>query len=107
MRYFAAFVLEYAYWIWLALALVAGVRLLRSEAFRARLRAGDAGTPRRPLVGAALALHFAYYTLLVGGDHFEFRVYQHWVPLLLVSLRRARASRPASRRAARSPRSRR
>lgn len=85
LRYFAAFVLEYAYWIWLALALVAGVRLLRSGALAARLRRGDAELATRILVGAALALHFAYYTFRVGGDHFEFRVYQHWVPLLLVS----------------------
>ena len=61
-------------------------------------RACAPGIPRsrtRLLVGAALALHFAYYTLRVGGDHFEFRVYQHWVPLLLVSLRGGRrAGRP-------------
>ena len=83
-RYFAAFVLEYAYWIALGLALVAGVRLMRSEAFRARLRAWDAGTLTQVVVGGALALHFLYYTFLVGGDHFEFRVYQPWVPLLLI-----------------------
>jgi len=85
VRYFAAFVLEYAYWIWLALALVAGVRLLRGGGLAARLRAGGPTLATRLLVGAALALHFAYYTLRVGGDHFEFRIYQHWVPLLLVS----------------------
>jgi arabinofuranosyltransferase len=84
VRYFAAFLLEYAYWIALGLALVAGVRLLRSEAFRSRLRAWDPGTLTKLLVGSALGLHFAYYTFLVGGDHFEFRVYQHWVPLVMV-----------------------
>jgi arabinofuranosyltransferase len=36
------------------------------------------------LVAGAFAGHFAYYTFLIGGDHFEFRVYQHWVPLVLV-----------------------
>jgi arabinofuranosyltransferase len=85
LRYFAAFLLEYAFWIWLALALVAGFRWLRGGALAARLRAWDAELGTRLIVGAALALHFAYYTLRVGGDHFEFRVYQHWVPLALVS----------------------
>jgi len=85
VRYFAAFVLEYAYWIWLALAFAALVRLLRGGALAARLRAGGPELATRLLVAAALALHFAYYTLRVGGDHFEFRVYQHWVPLLLIS----------------------
>jgi len=83
-RYFAAFLLEYAYWIPLGLALVAGVRMLRHGAFVARLRAWDPGTLTALLVGGALGVHFVYYTFLVGGDHFEFRVYQHWVPLLLV-----------------------
>ena len=79
----------------------ARVRLLdlarRSRWSRACARCAAARSPRacargippsrtRLLVGAALALHFAYYTLRVGGDHFEFRVYQHWVPLLLISL---------------------
>ena len=83
-RYFAAFLLEYAFWIALALAAVAGVRVLRSESFRARLRAWDPATLTRLLVAGAFAGHFAYYTFLIGGDHFEFRVYQHWVPLVLV-----------------------
>jgi arabinofuranosyltransferase len=85
LRYAAAFVLEYAYWIWLALGLVAGLRALAGGGLVARLRALDPVLSTRLLVGATLAAHFAYYTLLVGGDHFEFRVYQHWVPLLLIS----------------------
>ena len=89
-RYFAAFLLEYAYWIALVLALVAGVRLLRGGTFVSRLRAGDAAALTKVLVGGALGLHFAYYTFLVGGDHFEFRVYQHWVPLVLVGFACAR-----------------
>ena len=66
------------------LAVIAGLRLLRNEAFAARLRAWDAGTLTKLFVAGALGFHFAYYTFLVGGDHFEFRVYQHWVPLVLV-----------------------
>jgi arabinofuranosyltransferase len=85
LRYAAAFLLEYAYWIWLALALAAAVRALRSGGLAARLRTWDPVLVTRLLVGATLFLHFAYYTLLVGGDHFEFRVYQHWVPLVLIS----------------------
>jgi len=29
--------------------------------------------------------HFAYYTLIIGGDHFEYRVYSHLLPLLFLS----------------------
>jgi arabinofuranosyltransferase len=84
VRYFAAFLLEYAYWIALLIAAAAALRLLRSADFWQRLRAWDARTLTGIVVAGALAGHFAYYTLLVGGDHFEFRVYQHWVPLVLV-----------------------
>ena len=43
---------------------------------------------QKPYLPAAVAVvlgHFAYYTLLVGGDHFEYRVYSHLVPLSLIS----------------------
>jgi arabinofuranosyltransferase len=32
-----------------------------------------------------LGVHVAYYTLVIGGDHFEYRVYSHLVPLLWTS----------------------
>ena len=47
---------------------------------------------------ATVAGHFAYYTLIIGGDHFEYRVYSQLVPLLWVSLvwlLNALAARPA------------
>ena len=100
VRYFASFVLEYAVWIWIALAVYVCLRTVGSR---------SAGPPRgspRPARGAASALrriassppdlaaalavlsiagHFAYYTLVVGGDHFEYRVYSHTVPLVFLS----------------------
>jgi arabinofuranosyltransferase len=84
-RYLASFLLEYGYWVWLGVVAVAAWRAWREGSLAARLRAGDAETLTRAAVCAALALHVAYYTVLIGGDHFEFRVYQHLVPLVLVS----------------------
>ena len=37
------------------------------------------------LAVAAVSAHVAYYTFVIGGDHFEYRVYSHLVPLLAVS----------------------
>jgi arabinofuranosyltransferase len=87
VRYLAAFLLEYAYWVWILLACVVLLRTTRGQlgALSSRLWALDHGTVRTLSIVGALAFHFAYYTFLVGGDHFEFRVYQHLVPLLLVS----------------------
>ena len=38
------------------------------------------------LVVLTLAAHAAYYTLVIGGDHFEYRVYSHLVPLVAISI---------------------
>ena len=37
------------------------------------------------LVVLTLAAHAGYYTFVIGGDHFEFRVYAHLIPLAFVS----------------------
>ena len=90
VRYATSFLLEYALWIWVVLALWAAV-----AGFRRTIR-GAAGnesaerrrTPSRALVAvisATLVLHAAYYTAIVGGDHFEYRVYCHLIPLTFLS----------------------
>lgn len=83
VRYLGSFVLEYALWIWLAVGLGVALRA--------------AGGRRRPLIEnlrrnhhvvlavGALVVHVLYYTWVIGGDHFEFRVYSWLVPLLFVS----------------------
>jgi arabinofuranosyltransferase len=37
------------------------------------------------VVVLTLVAHAAYYTVVVGGDHFEYRVYNHLVPFFFVS----------------------
>lgn len=92
VRYFAAFALEYAVWVW-ALALAAAVRPLR-EAVRA---AGARPFAERHLgvmvAVAAVLAQVGYYTLIIGGDHFEFRVYSHLVPWIFATAALALASR--------------
>jgi arabinofuranosyltransferase len=34
----------------------------------------------------AVAVHVMFYTILIGGDHFEYRVLSHLIPLLFVAL---------------------
>ncbi len=75
IRYMASFILEYALWFGFALALAAVAMWLAKPQLRPRMRWGLL------LSGAALTLHFLYYGLLVGGDHFEYRVYHHLVVL--------------------------
>lgn len=76
LTYASHFAHEYAYWIWVPLA-IAG---LARAAWTGPYQLGA------PLVAAiSIVTHFAYYTLRVGGDHFEFRIYHHVVPLVLLT----------------------
>jgi arabinofuranosyltransferase len=81
-RYAASFLLEYAGWVWLILA--AWVLVPRRRAWRAAVAAP--GVLARTLVAAVLLAHALYYTFIIGGDHFEYRVYSHLVPLIFVAL---------------------
>ena len=97
LRYAGAFVLEYALWVGFALALFVWLR--RCASLRAALRRlpADAGAGAAPSAGdrevlwvrcvalSAVAAHLLYYTLIVGGDHFEYRVYSYLVPLVFVA----------------------
>jgi arabinofuranosyltransferase len=74
VRYLLSFAIENGLWLWLLLALLALARTPRRAPSLAPL-----------LVCGVLAAHAAYYTFVVGGDHFEYRVYSHLVPLLFVS----------------------
>jgi arabinofuranosyltransferase len=70
LAYAEAFALEYALWLWLPLA-AAGAR--------ARWRAGDR---LLPALAATAVLPHAAYVIAIGGDHFEFRPFDLYFPLL-------------------------
>jgi arabinofuranosyltransferase len=91
-RYVLSFIIEYAWWFWLALAAaflvllaVRHTRALPSVARRWLAAPLEPAFIQLVVVGALVG-HFLYYTVLIGGDHFEYRVYSHLVPLLWVSL---------------------
>jgi arabinofuranosyltransferase len=102
VRYLLSFIIEYSLWFWLALAglfcLLALRRLQPLALVRRWLNERPQSELTQIIVVGALAAHFAYYTFIIGGDHFEYRVYSQLVPLLLVSfvwLVNALAMRPA------------
>jgi arabinofuranosyltransferase len=82
IRYLASFILEFGVWWWLVLAAAWAVKRVRAPgglgAFSwQRL---SAAVPVAVLVG-----HLGYYTFMIGGDHFEYRVYSHLIVLLFVT----------------------
>ena len=83
LRYLASFVLEYGIWVWLLLLGAWMIRTLRPSPRQAWASLRRHSTETVAL--ATLVAHAGYYTFIVGGDHFEYRVYSHLVPLLWIS----------------------
>ena len=95
IRYAASFVLEYGIWVWL---LIAGVWLLREVGTLRPPRLARLWSTRNAFAAVGLLLaHWLYYTFVIGGDHFEYRVYSHLIVLLWITaiwmLLRIRADR--------------
>ncbi|MCB9876573.1 MAG: hypothetical protein H6835_03135 [Planctomycetes bacterium] len=82
VRYLASFVIEHGVWWWLLL--VAAWLLPAARRWRA------ARTVSWPALAAtaAMLLQVGYYVVQVGGDHFEYRVFAHLVPLMVVATQR-------------------
>ena len=89
LRYLASFAMEYGIPLLVVLALVA---IWRSRvAFRTCLNKEWTWPAlskewRLAIVLLVAGAHVGYYTLVVGGDHFEFRVYSHLIPFLFIGL---------------------
>ncbi len=100
-RYFASFVLEYSLWIWIILLLIVIVIKIKSLKIGGATAGGHPGQIKpmkiyrwpiekpffvaRGIIILTLILHLTYYTVIIGGDHFEWRVYSHLIPLILIS----------------------
>jgi arabinofuranosyltransferase len=84
LHYALSFALEYGVWVWLVVGLIASVAVVRRRGVGEIARALRE-RPGAIAVAAVLAAHFAYYTLIIGGDHFEYRVYAHLVLPVMVS----------------------
>jgi arabinofuranosyltransferase len=86
LRYVLAFALEYAIWMWLILLVYLG--LSRRKTVPRTPKRHAPGHPHRQIaalaVGTVLA-HALYYIIFIGGDHFEYRVFSHLIPLAFVS----------------------
>ena len=82
LRYFLSFALEYSLWVWLLLLLIViASRVRRGRALRDLVQVSLTKT----LVCLAVLAHFLYYTIVIGGDHFEYRVYSHLILLVFIT----------------------
>jgi arabinofuranosyltransferase len=98
-RYLLSFALEYALWLWIPLLLAVPLRGWWSPSpERGRGPRGERWL--LALAGGSVFAHIGYYAVVVGGDHFEYRVLAHTVPLLALlfawALMRLRLRAPAT-----------
>jgi arabinofuranosyltransferase len=109
-RFLASFVVENGVWVWLALVLIALAATIRrgrrgrrggtrlplaapalpvgspvSSPVGSPVASRQAWRPARAIAPAVVLAHVGYYVLIVGGDHFEYRVFSYLIPLLFVS----------------------
>jgi arabinofuranosyltransferase len=97
-RYALSFVLEYSLWFWALIVLWAVWKRVASRPRHggnrpARQTATDSSArllrqERHAIVfvsSGLVLLNAAYYTLALGGDHFEFRIYNQLLPLIFVA----------------------
>lgn len=96
IRYLISFFIEYGLWLWLILLCFVVItwfrRVKRTVGLKTNLKVPAIRLITDPskkicIIVAVLCLlaQVGYYTFFVGGDHFEWRVYSHLPPLLLVS----------------------
>jgi arabinofuranosyltransferase len=82
LRYAASFALEYGIWVWALVFLAFAIKVL----WRTRRPGRETSVHWNLAIPiAALAAHGLYYTLIVGGDHFEYRIYSHLIPLAFIT----------------------
>jgi arabinofuranosyltransferase len=82
LRYLGCFLLEYALWVWLLLvlaALILKLRRIKPLPELAKLPATHA------LVILTVLGHVLYYTIIIGGDHFEYRVFSQLILFIFVT----------------------
>jgi arabinofuranosyltransferase len=93
LRYMLSFIIEYTLWFWIGLAIVFLFTNLYDLLKHSPLKHFKiwlvSPKPTRFLVAltitGTLAAHFVYYTFVIGGDHFEFRVYSHLILFIFLS----------------------
>ena len=89
-RYLLSYTLEHALWFWALVMIVLGARplgahlgrLIRARPFTGWVEHGLV----RDMAIATVLFNAGYYTFVIGGDTFEYRVYSHLVPLILLAL---------------------
>ncbi len=81
-RYLLSFVMEHALWLWVPLLIAVPLRRLWNAQATAPRPESRAEPWLWTLAIGTVGAHVAYYIGIVGGDHFEYRVLAHTVPLL-------------------------
>ena len=97
IRYLLSFMLEYGIWLWVSVLVIVVYKMTtgfikskKTDLKIAKRFISVFQTPPDRKVCTIVAVttvvwHLSYYTFIIGGDHFEWRVYSHLPPLLMLS----------------------
>ncbi len=95
IRYLSSYILEYALWVWLILVAILILRMTRNwhrtstikplEIKLEEIKNINFNILCRLICTATILVQLSYYTFIIGGDHFEYRVYSFTPILILVS----------------------
>ncbi len=79
LKYLTSFIIEYGLYIWIAVGCLWFIKHFSLKHF-------ISSKLNTSIAIATLSGHIAYYTIIVGGDHFEYRVFSHLIPLAAISM---------------------
>ncbi|MBU8922788.1 MAG: hypothetical protein KOO63_13295 [Bacteroidales bacterium] len=83
-RHLLSFILEYSLWVWIGLALYVLIKRLVKPSPRETVERASRRTAVF-VVTVTLLAHLLYYTIMIGGDHFEYRIFSHLIFLVFLS----------------------
>ena len=88
LRYLSSFIIEYGLWVWVFVFAFALYRYFRGArgVRKAESTEGSWSNLDAPVVIGCVLGQVGYYTLIVGGDHFEWRVFSQLIPLIYLGL---------------------
>jgi len=90
-NYLLSFIIEYSLWFWLVIFILLVLRMARRislisfQQFKAEIQSKFELCFIPTVVIVTILAHLTYYTFIIGGDHFEFRIYSYLIIPLFIS----------------------
>lgn len=86
LRYLLCFIMEHFLIIWIAILIFILIKNIKQlSPFKPKEVLKNRKELIMPVISAAFIFHILYYVFFIGGDHFEYRILSHTIPLISFS----------------------